>query len=296
MAPRPNWKGYLKLSLVSCAIALYPATSSSARVTFNTLNGKTGNRVKRQFVDAETGDVVETEDQVKGYPVGKDNFIIVDDAELDAIKIESTQTIDIVRFVPEAEVDMRYLDAPYYLAPEDRVSEEAFAVIRDAMRDKKVAGLGRVVMGRRERTMLLRPLDKGIVATTMRFANEVREPAVYFEEIADIKLPAEMRELAEVIIDKKMAHFDPSTFEDRYENAVLDLLKSKELGRPAAAAPAAAKPHNVVNIMEALRRSIEAERASPAAAPAPAEKPKAPSKTRTAKPASDSKINTARTA
>ncbi len=294
MAPRPNWKGYLKLSLVSCAIALYPATSNASRVTFNTLNGKTGNRVKRQFVDAETGEVVETEDQVKGYPVGKDNFIIVDDAELDAIKIESTQTIDIISFVPESEIDVRYLDAPYYLAPEDRVSEEAFAVIRDAMRDKKVAGLGRVVMGRRERTVLLRPLGKGIVATTIRFAAEVREPAIYFEEISDIKLPAEMRELAEVIIDRKLAHFDPSTFEDRYENAVLDLLKSKELGRPAAATRPEAKPHNVVNIMEALRRSIEAERASPAASTAPAEKPKAPSKTRTAKPAAVTKIGAAR--
>jgi DNA end-binding protein Ku len=280
MAPRANWKGYLKLSLVSCAIALYPATSSAGRVSFHTLNRKTGNRVKRQYVDPETGVVVESEDQVKGYAVGKDNFIVVEDSELDAIKIESTQTIDIETFVPAAEIDRRYLDTPYYLAPEDRVSEEAFAVIRDAMRDGKVVGIGRVVLARRERPMMLEAFDKGILATTLRYAAEVRDAAVYFEDIPDMKLSGEMKELAEVIIARKASHFDPTKFEDRYEAAMLALLRTKEAGRPAVVERAAQKPHNVINIMEALRRSIEAEQKTPARATAPEEKPRAASKIR----------------
>ncbi len=174
MAPRASWKGYLKLSLVSCAVNLYPASSSSSRVSFNTINRKTGNRVKRQFVDAETGDVVENEDQAKGYPVAKDSYLIVDDEELDKIQIESTHTIDIEKFVPRSEIDPRYLEAPYYIAPSERVAEEAFAIIRDAMRDEKVVGLGRVVMARRERIMMLEPLGKGLVGTVLRYGSEVR--------------------------------------------------------------------------------------------------------------------------
>ena len=172
MAPRASWKGYLKLSLVSCAVNLYPASSSSSRVSFNTINRKTGNRVKRQFVDAETGEVVENEDQAKGYPVAKDSYLIVDDEELDKIQIESTHTIDIEKFVPRSEIDPRYLEAPYYIAPSERVAEEAFAIIRDAMRDEKVVGLGRVVMARRERIMMLEPLGKGL--RRHRFALRLR--------------------------------------------------------------------------------------------------------------------------
>ena len=174
MAPRASWKGYLKLSLVSCAVNLYPASSSSSRVSFNTINRKTGNRVKRQFVDAETGEVVENEDQAKGYPVAKDSYLLVDDEELDKIQIESTHTIDIEKFVPRSEIDPRYLEAPYYIAPSERVAEEAFAIIRDAMRDEKVVGLGRVVMARRERVMMLEPLGKGLVGTVLRYGAEVR--------------------------------------------------------------------------------------------------------------------------
>jgi DNA end-binding protein Ku len=278
MAPRANWKGYLKLSLVSCAIALYPATSVTTRVRFNTINKKTGNRVKRQFIDPETEDVVDTENQVKGYAVGKDNFITVEDEELDAIKIESTRTIDIDSFVPRKEIDPAYIDAPYYIAPEDKVSQEAFAVIRDAMLDKEVVGIGRVVLARRERPMILEPYDKGIRGFTLRYASEVRDAAAYFDDILEIKLPAEMKELAEVIIDRKAAHFDPAKFEDRYENAVIDLLKTKEAGLPAPAQKPEPRPHNVINIMDALRRSIEAEKAAPSRA-AEAE-PRAPSRAR----------------
>ena len=162
MAVRANWKGYLKLSLVSCAVALYPAASSSSRIRFNTLNRETGNRVQRQFVDAATGESVEDEEQVKGYQIGKGSYVIVEDEELEAIQLESTHTIDVESFVPRDEVDLRYLDTPYYIAPDDKVAQEAFAVIRDAMREKEMAGLARVVMARREHMILLEPLDKGL--------------------------------------------------------------------------------------------------------------------------------------
>src|SRR5579863_8357093 len=179
MAPRATWKGYLKLSLVSCAVNVYPASSSSSRVSFNTINRKTGNKLKRQFVDAETGAVVENEDQVKGYPIAKDDFMLVEDDELEAIQIESTHTIDIEKFVPRTEIDPRYLEAPYYIVPNERVAEEAFAIIRDAMRDEKVVGLGRVVMARRERIMMLEPLGKGLVGTVLRYGAEVRNEDSY---------------------------------------------------------------------------------------------------------------------
>jgi len=259
MAPRANWKGYLKLSLVSCAVALYPATSSSERVRFHTLNRETGNRVKRQFIDAETGEVVESDEQVKGYEIGKGSFIVMEEEELEAIRIESTHTIDIESFVPRDQVDERYLDTPYYIAPDDKVAQEAFAVIRDAMQEKGRAGIARVVMARRERMILLEPLGKGIVATLLRYPYEVRGEDAYFESIPDLKLPAEMKNLAGHIIETKAADFDPSQFEDRYEKAVVDLIQSKQGGR-APKTPQAPKPSNVVNLMDALRKSVDADR------------------------------------
>src|SRR5918993_4694729 len=263
MAARANWKGYLKLSLVSCAIALYPATSSSARVRFSTLNRETGNRVKRQYIDSETGEPGEDEQQVKGYEVGKGSYIFVEDGDLDAIKIESTHTIDIESFVMREEVDGRYLDAPYYIAPDDKVAQEAFAVIRDAMKEKGKAGIARVVISRRERMVLLEPLGKGIMATMLRYPYEVRGEQPYFEDIPDLDIPKEMRDLAGHIIETKSADFEPAKFEDRYENAMIELVKSKETGRPVAA-PEAPRPSNVVNLMDALRRSIDAEGSEPA--------------------------------
>jgi DNA end-binding protein Ku len=263
MAARANWKGYLKLSLVSCSIALYPATSSSSRVRFHTINRATGNRVKRQFIDPATEEPVESEDQVKGYEVAKRSYVYVEDEELDAIRIESTHTIDIESFVPREQVDQRYLEAPYYIAAEDKIAQEAFAVIRDAMRDRGKAGLGRVVLARRERMVLLEPLGKGIMATLLRYPYEVRGEEPYFEDIPDLKLPAEMRDLAGHIIDTKTGEFDPSKFEDRYENAVIELIKSKERGEPIKP-QAEPPPSNVVNLMDALRRSIAAEKPEPA--------------------------------
>ncbi|MBV8566357.1 MAG: Ku protein [Methylobacteriaceae bacterium] len=290
MAPRANWKGYLKLSLVSCAVNLYPASSSSSRVSFSTINRKTGNKVKRQFIDSETGEVVESDDQAKGYAVAKNTYMLVEDEDLDKIQIESTHTIEIEKFVPRSEIDPRYLDAPYYLAPSERVAEEAFAIIRDAMRDEKVVGLGRVVIARRERIIMLEPLGKGLLGTVLRYAYEVRGEQPYFEEIPDLELPAEMKDLAHVIIQRKAGHFEPAQFADRYEDAVVELMRSKQAGQPAKVVEAPSRPTNVISIMDALRKSIAAEGGAgtkaakaipkPAASVAPAPKPKAPSKTR----------------
>ena len=200
MAPRAYWKGYLKLSLVSCPIALYPASSGSERVSFNRINSKTGNRLKQQMVDAESGEPVDKEDIKRGYEYAKGQYVLVEDEEVEKIKIESTHTIDIDRFVPRAEVDDRYLESPYYIAPTDQVGQEAFSVIRDAMRDKKMVGLARVVLSRREHVVMLEPFDKGLLATTLRYPYEIREHGEYFEDIPDLKLPAEMKKLAAHIV------------------------------------------------------------------------------------------------
>ncbi len=286
MAARANWKGYLKLSLVSCAVALYPATSTSSRVRFNTLNRATGNRVKQQYIDPATGETVDAEDRVKGYEVGKNAYVFIEDEELDAIKIESTHTIDIESFVPVEQVDKRYLEAPYYIAPDDKVAQEAFAVIRDAMKEKGKAGIARVVISRRERMVLLEPLGKGIMATMLRYPYEVRGEQPYFEDIPELNIPKEMRDLAGHIIETKSADFEPAKFEDRYENAMIELVKSKETGRPVAA-PEAPRPSNVVNLMDALRKSIAAE--PPAASKKAASKTsaeRAPKAAKKARPAS----------
>jgi len=258
MAPRSNWKGYLKLSLVSAAIAIYPATSSSEKVRFNTLNRATGNRLKRHMVDAVTEEVVESEDQVKGYAVGKDQYITVEDDELSSIAIDSTRTVEIEKFVPKATIDDRYRDTPYYLAPEDQVGQEAFAVIRDAMKKKKMVGIARVVMARRERVMMIEPFGKGVMGTTLHYPYEIRGEDAVFDEIPELKLPDQMVGLAEEIIDRMTGEFEPEQFEDRYENAMIELIRSKQAGLPAPKEKVSARPANVVNLMDALRKSIEA--------------------------------------
>lgn len=263
MAPRSNWKGFLKLSLVSAAIAIYPATSSSERVRFNTLNKATGNRLRRQMVDSVTDEVVETEDQVRGYAVSKDSYVIVEDEELDEIALESSHTIDVAKFVPKATVDDRYRDSPYYIAPTDKVGEEAFAVIRDAMRNKKMVGIARVVMARRERVMMIEPFRKGLLGTTLHYAYEIRGEEAVFEDIPDVDLPEQMTGLAETIIDKMSGTFDPEEFKDRYEEAVIALIQSKQAGTPLKPASAPPRQSNVVNLMDALRRSIETSKPAP---------------------------------
>jgi len=255
--PRPYWKGYLKLSLVSCAVALYGASSSSERVSFNTLNRKTGNRLKQNLVDSVSGEPVETADRVKGYQFSKGQYVMVEDADLEALKLESTKTIELETFVPQSEVDEIYLDSPYYLAPDDKVAEEAFAVIRDAMMKKKVAGIGRVVLSRRERMLMLHPRGKGMLATTLRYPYEVRQDGEYFEGIHDVKLSAEMLDIAQEIIARKSGHFEPDKFNDRYEEALVEMLRAKQSGQ-VFTAPETAEPGNVVNIMDALRKSLQA--------------------------------------
>jgi DNA end-binding protein Ku len=275
MAPRAYWKGYLKLSLVSCPIALYPAASSSERVSFNRINKKTGNRLKQQLVDSETGEPVEREDVGRGYEVGKNQYIQVEDEEIEKIQIESTHTIDITSFVPRAEIDDRYLDSPYYIAPTDQVGQEAFAVIRDTIRDKKMVALGRIVLTRREHVVMLEAFDKGLLATTLRYPYEVRDHAPYFEDVPELKLPGEMKELAAHIVDGKTTHFDPNTFEDQYETALVEMLRAKQAGRMVEPKKEPA-PQRVVNLMDALRASIGAEtKKKPAAASTKARAPAA---------------------
>ena len=264
MAPRPNWKGFLKLSLVSCAVALYPATSTSERIRFHIINRKTGNRIRNDVIDAETGQPVEPEDRVKGYEVEKGQYVLVEDEELDNVALASTHTIDIDKFVPMAEVDRIYLDESFYIVPQDEVAQEAFAVVREAMRKEDLAGLARVVIYRREHLLLLRPRGKGLMATTLRYRDEVRDEKDYFDDVANVKVPADMLKLASHILESKKGHFEPDKFEDRYENALKDLIKAKRAGKapPVLSEP---RPSNVINLMDALRRSARADRRQPAA-------------------------------
>jgi len=274
MAPRANWKGYLRLSLVSCPIALYPASSLSEKVSFNRLNRKTGNRLRQQNVDSETGEVVPREDTARGYEVAKGQYLIVEDEELDAVQIESTRTIDIDQFVPKTEIDERYIDSPYYIAPDGQVGQDAFAVIRDTIGKLNMVALGRVVLTRREHVIALEPKGRGLMGLTPRYPYEVRDEASYFEDIPDLKLPKEMLDLATHIVNTKSGHFDPSQFQDRYENALIDLLKKKEAGEKIEPAREAAAPR-VVNLMDALRASIDAEKKK---APAPSTEARRPAK------------------
>jgi DNA end-binding protein Ku len=260
MAPRPYWKGYLKLSLVSCSIALYPATSSTERVSFNQINKNTCNRVKYKKVDAETGDEVELSDIIKGYQVEKGVYVTVDNEELEALQIESNHTIEIDKFVPLSEIDERYFDSPYYITPNDEVGQEAFAVIREAMKAKKMVGVGRVVLSKRERPVILRPLSKGLQAIALRYPYEVRSEHSYFDDIPDVKLVPDMVKLAGDIIDSKAGSFDPNEFVDHYEVAVVDMLKKKQAGQPVSKDAPAPRRTNVVNLMDALRKSAQSDR------------------------------------
>jgi DNA end-binding protein Ku len=265
MAPRPNWKGYLKLSLVSCSVALYSATTTSERIRFNILNRKTGNRVRNLVIDSETEEPVETEDRIKGYQFEKGQYVQVEDEELDEVALESTHTIDIESFVPRDEVDEIYLDESYYIVPNDKVAYEAFAVIRDAMEKENLVGLARVVLYRRERILMLQPRGKGLMATALRYNSEVRAEENYFDEIPSVKVPNDMLDLAVHILKSKEAKFDPDKFEDRYETALTNLIRAKQAGKPAPKL-SEAKPSNVVNLMDALRKSVNAEKGGKGAA------------------------------
>lgn len=258
MAPRANWKGFLKVGELSCPVALYTAASSSDRIAFHTLNRETGHRVKRQFVDPETGDAVPADQQVKGYEIAKGEYVVLEPEEVAAAVPESDKTLDVEAFVDCREIDDIYFDRPYYLAPSSAAAQEAFALIREGMRAKQVAALARAVLFRRVRTLLVRVHGDGLIATTLNFDYEIRSAEDAFEEIPDRKIEGEMLDLANHIITTKRGTFDPSKFEDRYESALSDLVKAKMEGKPFAPrkAPAAG---NVVNLLDALRKSAGVE-------------------------------------
>ena len=263
MAPaRAFWKGYLKLSLVSCPIAIYSGTSATERVSFRPINKKTGHRLRQQLVDEVTREPVEGDDKGRGYEYAKNAYIPVDDDELDALAVESKRTIEIDSFVPREQIDQRYLDTTYYITPDGQVGQDAFAVIREAMRGKDMVALGRVVLAKRERVIMLEPWHKGLMATTLRYPYEIRDAKEYFDDIPDVKVEPDMLELAEHILQSKATDFDPSQFVDRYEEAVVAILQKKQAGLPVSRGRAAPRPQNVANLMDALRRSIAEEKAS----------------------------------
>ena len=260
MAPRANWKGFLRLSLVTCPVALYPATSDTEKVSFNQINRKTGHRIKYLKVDAETGDEVTSEDIVKGYKVDTDTYIEVTKDELDDIALDSTHTIEIDEFVPKADIDIRYLIRPYYLVPDGKVGHDAYAVIRETIRSMDKVAIGRVVLTNREHIIALEPLGSGLMGTLLRYPYEVRSETEYFDDIQDVKLTKDMLDLAKHIVEKKSGAFEPELFEDHYETALIDLINKKRSGMPIAAKAAPKSSGNVINLMDALKKSIANEK------------------------------------
>jgi Ku protein len=313
-ASRPYWKGYLKLSFVSCPIALYPAISAAERISFRQVNRRTGHRLKQKLIDSVTGQAIDAADKARGYEVGENEFLLVEDRDLEQARRErpapgevelaapprrespptvpaslhdaaakegapdhgdedeeqeeavtfprpqNTRTIQIERFLPAGQIDARYFEKPYYIMPREEISQESFAVIRDAMRREAVIGLARVVLSSRERPFLLEPTGRGLRGVTLRFAHEVRSEAEYFSDIPEMKLPPEMMKLAQHIIRTKSADFDPAMLEDHYRSALVRILRKKQGKRPAQAPAIEPSRENVVNLMEALRRSVAAER------------------------------------
>src|SRR5271165_747376 len=227
---RPYWKGYLKLSLVSCPIALHTACSTAERIAFHQINKATGNRLRQQLVDEETRAPVAPEHKGRGYEVAKGQYLTVEDEELEAIEIESTHTIEIDSFVPRCQIDQRFFDTPYYVTPNEPVGQEAFAVIREAMRGKGMVALGRLVLSKRERVIAVEPYEKGLLGTTLRYPYEVRKAGDYFGDLPDIAIAPDMLALAEQILAGKTTDFHPAAFRDRYEEALLTHLKAKQAG------------------------------------------------------------------
>ena len=254
MAPRASWKGYLKLSLVSCPVRLYPATSASERITFNQLHKETHNRINMKPVDPELG-LVERSDLVKGYEYEDKQYIIIEDSDLEAVRIESNHTMNIEAFVDEGEVDVIYQDTPYYLAPDGAMAEETFGIIREAMRKTGKVAIARLVMTSRERVITIGARDNGMFVTTLRNPSEVRSTAEYFDGIPAGKPDAEMLELAEKLIEQKVKKFDPKAYEDRYETALMEMIREKLKGHKPIIA-AAPERGNVINLMDALKASL----------------------------------------
>lgn len=303
---RAFWRGYLKLSFVSCPVALYPATSTAERVSFRQVNRRTGHRLRHKLVDSVTGDAVDSSNKARGYEVGENEFLLVEDRDLErarserlppgAVELaepppraspptvpaglheqdteenghigddeivprpENTRTIEIERFLQAGQIDARYFEKPYYVLPREEIGQESVAVIRDAMAREGVIGLARIVLSSRERPFLIEPMDRGLRGVTLRFSNDVRSAEHYFSEIPQMKLPTEMMKLAQHIIRTKSAEFDPSMLEDHYRTALVRILRKKQANRPTHGPAVKPSQENVINLMDALRRSIAAER------------------------------------
>ncbi|MBB3236291.1 Ku protein [Phyllobacterium endophyticum] len=261
MAPRSFWKGYLKLSLVTCPVAMVPATTDNEKVKFHTLNRKTGNRVVSQYVDAVSGKAVDDDEQVKGYQRGEDEYVMLEDAEIDAVGLESTRTIDIEMFVPRDSIDWIWYDKPHYLTPDDPVGEEAFSVIRDAMEATGQVGISRLVMYRRERAVMIEPRDRGIILWTLRYGDEVRDHEAYFGDIKKDKTDSKLMPLVQKLIDERMKPWDPKMVDDPVQDRLLEIIAAKKKGkkRPAKSKAEPEPATNVINIMDALKKSIASE-------------------------------------
>jgi DNA end-binding protein Ku len=266
MAVRPYWKGYLKLSLVTCGVQMMPAVSGGEKVRFHTLNRHTKNRVVSQYVDSVTGRPVTEEDEVKGYPRGENDYVMLEDDELENVALESTRTIDISMFTPKDSIEWIWLDTPYYLSPNEPVGQEAFSVIRDAMEARKMVGISRLVIARRERAVMLQPRGKGIVLWTLRYGDEVRNEDAYFKPIGNDTADEEMMPLVQKLIKKHTRHWDVKMVADPVQEKLLEIIeaKKKNLAKPARSKPArpVKTTGNVINIMDALRKSIAAEKRS----------------------------------
>ncbi len=260
MAQRTYWKGYLKLSLVSCAVAMSPATSENRKVRFHTINRKTGNPIASRYVDAETGRIVGDDEQVKGYQRGDKDYVMLEDDELDAVALDSTHTIDIERFVPRDAVDWIWQDTPHFLTPDDEVGAEAFAVIREAMKGRNVVGLSRLVLYRRERPIMLEAREDGIVAWTLHYRDEIRGRDAYFDDIGHATPDAQALAMVAKLIDGRTGPWRKTMLRDPVQARLLDIIEAKKSRggkKPKAAVKEAAPtPSNVINLMDALKQSL----------------------------------------
>lgn len=263
MAQRSFWKGYLKLSLVTCPVAMMPATSDSEKIRFHTLNRATGNRIEARYVDAETGKPVEDGDEVKGYQQDAEHYVMLEEDELRAVALESTRTIDIDMFVPKDSISWLWYDKPHYLVPDDPVGEEAFTVIREAMAATGMVGLSRLVLYRRERAVMLQPRERGIVLWTLRYGDEVRDPENYFADIKSEKVEPELLSLVTALIDKRTQDWSAELVRDPVQENLQAIIAAKKKGRaaPKKKAKEPTPPSNVINIMDALKKSMAAEKA-----------------------------------
>ena len=256
-ARRAYWKGYLKLSLVTCPVALYPASSQAEKTHFHQINRKTGHRLRQQMIDEVTGKAVDKDEKSRGYEVSKGKYVEIEPEEIKAIQVESTHTLDIEKFVPVDEIDRRYFDRPYYIVPDGKAGEEAFAVIRDAMKDKGRVALAKIVLTNRQHIMAIEPMGKILLGTLLRYDYEVRDEKELARSLPSPRIPKEMLSLASHILDTKAGHFDPSEFKDEFETELKKLVKRKAAGKPIEYEEPAERPSNVVDLMEALRQSVQ---------------------------------------